>query len=57
MKPVQALLAVLALGVLAGCAADYVPKAEPSFYRNLAQPGARARRRRRRLDDFRLSHQ
>ena len=34
------LVAVLALGVLAGCAADYVPKAEPSFYRNLAQPGA-----------------
>jgi uncharacterized protein YkwD len=35
------LLAVLALGVLAGCAADTVPKAEPSFYRDLAQPGAR----------------
>jgi uncharacterized protein YkwD len=40
MKLVGSLLAVLALAVLAGCAADYVPKAEPSFYRNLAQPGA-----------------
>ena len=40
MKLAQALMAVLALGVLAGCAADYAPKAEPSFYRNLAQPGA-----------------
>ncbi len=25
---------------MAGCAAEYVPKEEPSFYRNLAQPGA-----------------
>src|SRR5262245_58317494 len=25
---------------LAGCADNYVPKSEPSFYRNLAQPGA-----------------
>jgi len=40
MKLAHPLLAVLALGVLAGCAADTVPKAEPSFYRNLAQPGA-----------------
>ena len=40
MRLAQSLLAVLALGVLAGCAADTVPKAEPSFYRNLAQPGA-----------------
>jgi uncharacterized protein YkwD len=40
MKLARPLLAVLALGVLAGCAADTVPKAEPSFYRNLAQPGA-----------------
>jgi uncharacterized protein YkwD len=33
--------AVLA-GLLAGCASTeaYVPKAEPSFYRNLAEPGA-----------------
>ncbi len=31
----------LALVALADCAGDnYVPKAEPSFYRNLAQPGA-----------------
>ena len=40
MKLARPLLAVLALGVLAGCAADTVPKAEPSFYRDLAQPGA-----------------
>jgi uncharacterized protein YkwD len=40
MKLARPLLVVLALGVLAGCAADYAPKAEPSFYRNLAQPGA-----------------
>lgn len=33
-------VALLALSALAGCAADYVPKAEPSFYRDLAQPGA-----------------
>jgi len=33
-------VALLALSALAGCAAEYVPKAEPSFYRNLAQPGA-----------------
>src|ERR1022692_1994831 len=39
MKLAHPLLAVLALGVLAGCAADTVPKAEPSFYRDLAQPG------------------
>ncbi|MDO8877289.1 MAG: CAP domain-containing protein, partial [Pseudolabrys sp.] len=37
------LLAIAALaGVLAGCAGtdSYVPKAEPSMYRSLAQPGA-----------------
>jgi uncharacterized protein YkwD len=32
---------LLALDVLASCVADYTPKAEPSFYRNLAAPGAR----------------
>jgi len=33
---------ILALTALAACAGDnnYVPKSEPSFYRNLAQPGA-----------------
>jgi uncharacterized protein YkwD len=36
----RALVVILALVALSGCAADYVPKAEPSFYRNLAQPGA-----------------
>ena len=40
MKLAQSLLLVLALGALTGCTADIVPKAEPSFYRNLAQPGA-----------------
>ena len=40
MKLAHPLLAVLALVALSGCAADTVPKAEPSFYRNLAQPGA-----------------
>jgi len=33
------LVAILALLALSGCTADYVPKNEPSFYRNLAQPG------------------
>jgi uncharacterized protein YkwD len=32
--------AVLALA-LAGCAAEYVPSGQPSFYANLAQPGAK----------------
>ena len=45
MMPVRLsalMIAAFALSsVLAGCAIDnYVPKAEPSFYRNLAQPGA-----------------
>jgi len=34
------LIAILALFALAACAGNYVPKEEPSFYRNLAQPGA-----------------
>jgi uncharacterized protein YkwD len=34
------LVAILALLALTGCAGETVPKAEPSFYRNLAQPGA-----------------
>ena len=33
-------VALLALAALSGCAGDTVPKAEPSFYRDLAQPGA-----------------
>ena len=41
MKPFRPLLVAMALCLLAGCAADYVPKAEPSFYRNLTEPGAR----------------
>ena len=34
------LVVMLALVALAGCAGDYAPKTEPSFYRDLAQPGA-----------------
>jgi uncharacterized protein YkwD len=41
MTLIRLLAPLLALLTLAGCAADnYVPKGEPSFYRNLAQPGA-----------------
>jgi len=45
MKPVRprALIGALILGcfTLTGCTGDnFVPKSEPSFYRNLAQPGA-----------------
>ena len=34
------LLMLLTAAMLSACAAEYVPKGEPSFYRNLAQPGA-----------------
>ncbi len=41
MPPVRPLVLMLALLALAACAgADIVPTSEPSFYRNLAQPGA-----------------
>jgi uncharacterized protein YkwD len=42
MKLVPFFIALLALAGLAACtgADNYTPKAEPSFYRNLAQPGA-----------------
>jgi uncharacterized protein YkwD len=42
MKPVRLSLPMLALLALAACAGadNYAPKAEPSFYRSLAQPGA-----------------
>ena len=41
MLPLRLALPMLALLALAACAGgDYVPKAEPSFYRNLAKPGA-----------------
>ncbi len=40
MSFARALLAVLGFAVLGGCADTYVPKAEPTFYHNLAQPGA-----------------
>ena len=37
LRPLTAALALLAL---AACADTYVPKAEPTFYRDLAKPGA-----------------
>ncbi len=40
MRPLRLVPGVLILALLGGCADTYVPKAEPSFYRNLAQPGA-----------------
>jgi uncharacterized protein YkwD len=41
MNSVRSLLLVLALVTLPGCTVDNnAPKAEPSFYRDLAQPGA-----------------
>lgn len=41
MNSLRPLVVMMALMALAGCAGDNsVPKAEPSFYRNLAQPGA-----------------
>jgi uncharacterized protein YkwD len=41
MPPVRLALPILALFALAACAGDcVVAKNEPSFYRNLAQPGA-----------------
>ena len=41
MKPVRLAVLTLAMFALAGCADEnYVQKSEPSFYRNLAQPGA-----------------
>jgi uncharacterized protein YkwD len=36
----RAFVAIMALLALAGCGTNEVPKEEPSFYRNLAQPGA-----------------
>ncbi len=38
--PVRLIAMLLALAMLGGCAENSVPKAEPSFYRNLAQPNA-----------------
>lgn len=40
MKLARVVFAISILATLGGCADNYVPKAEPSFYRNLAQPGA-----------------
>src|SRR5674476_322870 len=42
MKPVRLSLPILVLSALAACAGadNYAPKAEPSFYRDLGQPGA-----------------
>lgn len=38
--PVRFVAMLLALAMLGGCAENSLPKAEPSFYRNLAQPNA-----------------
>ena len=38
--PVRLVAMLLAMAMLGGCAENFVPKAEPSFYRNLAQPNA-----------------
>ncbi|HXX08742.1 MAG TPA: CAP domain-containing protein [Pseudolabrys sp.] len=40
MRVIRLLLAIAGMTVLVGCADTYMPKSEPSFYRNLAQPGA-----------------
>src|SRR4029077_5992567 len=40
MKSIRLALMALACACLAGCADTDVPKAQPSFYRNLARPGA-----------------
>ncbi|MFZ0064664.1 MAG: CAP domain-containing protein [Pseudolabrys sp.] len=40
MKPIRFALVALAFAWLAGCADTSVPKVQPSFYRNLTQPGA-----------------
>jgi uncharacterized protein YkwD len=40
MKPIRLALMILPFACLAGCADTAVPKAQPSFYRNLTQPGA-----------------
>jgi uncharacterized protein YkwD len=40
VMPIRPALMVLGLILLGGCADTNVPKGEPSFYRNLAQPGA-----------------
>ena len=40
IRPIFVAIVLVGLAVLGGCADNYVPKAQPSFYRNLAQPGA-----------------
>jgi uncharacterized protein YkwD len=40
MQFVRLLLVILGTAVLGGCADSHIPKSEPSFYRNLARPGA-----------------
>src|SRR5499433_132973 len=40
MRPVRFALMLLGLVTLGGCTGTDVPKGEPSFYRNLARPGA-----------------
>ena len=40
MNPVRFALLLLGLITLGSCTGTDAPKGEPSFYRNLAQPGA-----------------
>jgi uncharacterized protein YkwD len=40
IRPICVGIALVGLAVLGGCTDNYVPKEQPSFYRNLAQPGA-----------------
>jgi uncharacterized protein YkwD len=40
MMSIRFVVLILALAWLGGCADTYLPKGEPTFYRNLAQPGA-----------------
>src|SRR5262245_37102182 len=40
IRPIYFAIPLMGLAVLGGCADNFVPKSEPSFYRNLAQPGA-----------------
>src|SRR5581483_5916385 len=40
IRSICVVISLIGLALLGGCAETYVPKAEPSFYRNLARPGA-----------------
>jgi hypothetical protein len=53
MKPIRLALMILALPAFGRLCRHAVPKAQPSFYRNLDTARRRARRGRRRFDDLR----